>query len=436
MKLSRYVVWAKESSGDYLAACTLTKAIIRLNNQAKKDLEGGNINECLELTKEQFQECAEMGFLVPVELDEKNYLRYILDKDRLSPLALTTYVAFSMVCNFRCSYCYEVGQVKGQTMNENIIESLVKWYKYKLENGHFEICSVHLYGGEPLLFTPLIISLLSKLKEITTILGVKLVVRLITNGYLLTTDTVGKLFDFGLDEIHVTLDGTEEAHNKRRPLKKGGKTFNVVFRNLLNVALLDLPLDIVCRISFDRSNVNNIPKLLEQIRQKDKTGKIDPYFGSITQTISQITIPESFCSQYVLEDEEVAENVLFLYKKAKEKGFSIPDFFTLGPCMVVAEDARVIAPDGLVYKCLDMIGREDLAIGDIFSNKPRPINYDFMAGIQLESCLNTDCSFVPVCGGGCVMEAYLKKKSHKELICHRQMLEKIYRDFLPLQFSN
>lgn len=438
MRISRYAFSVRENSDDYLTICTLTRAVIRLNSQAKRDLEKGEIDNCLDLTKEQFQDCVEMGFLVPDELNENNFLGYILNKDRLSPTTLTTYIAISTICNFRCVYCYEAGQVEHQTMDKQTILSLIDWYKYKLEQGQFEVCSVDLYGGEPLLFKPLIITFLSRLNEITKVLGIKLEVRLITNGYFLKPGIVRKLLPFGLNDIHVTIDGSKEMHNKRRPLADKGDTFDVVFNNLLDISLLDLPQDfnIICRISFDVSNVKDIPLLLDQIKQRDKTGKIDPYFGSITQTTSQVITPESFCSQHVLGDKETAKSFVFLYKQAKKREFTIPDFFSLGPCMVIADNAVVIAPDGSMYKCLDMIGHKELAVGNIASKEFKPIYYDFMKAYQLEWCLSTDCPFVPVCGGGCVMEAYLKTGDYKKVICHRKMLEEIYSSLLPLQFSN
>ena len=375
-----------------------------------------------------------MGFLVDDRLDEGNYLRYILNKDRLSPLALTTYVVFSTICNFRCVYCYEDGQTEQESMDENMVEQLVKWYKQKLEKGSFEICSVDLYGGEPLLQLPLVFCLLTKLKDVTHSLGVRLKCRLITNGYLLTTDIVEKLIDLGLDAIHVTIDGLAEVHDSRRMLKNGRGTFDRVFRNLIEIAQIQLPLEIACRVSFDKANVKQILVLLDYIKRIDGTGKIDPYFAPVTQTLSHVNIPESFCCNHVLAEEEITENTIFLYSEAVKRGFNAPEFFALGPCMVVAKDGVVIAPDGAIYKCLDMIGRKDLMVGNIFSERYEPLYYDFIDAPLMESCLNTNCPFVPVCGGGCVMESLLKHQDYRKLICHRTMLEKIYKGLLPLQF--
>lgn len=437
MKLSQYIVWVKSLLNFTIAACTLTGSIIQLNPIAKSDLEHGDPENLKDLTLEQFQDCIKMGFLVPYNLNEQNYLAHFMHKDRLSPEALTTYIAFSTACNFDCVYCFEKGQVNRKIMNQEQIIQLLTWYKRKLVSGKFKICSIDLFGGEPILTIKTILYFLSKLKEITDSMDIRLKVRLITNGYFLTRKIIERLHLFGLYEIHTTIDGPKQSHDQRRFLKKTKNgTFDVVFNNLIEVAKVELPFDIMCRIGFDRSNTKDIPLLLDLIKEKDLTGRIDPYFGCITQTILQTGNSESFCSQHVLGEKEIAEGYIYLYTEAYKRGFTIPDFFSFGPCMVVAEGGVVIAPNGDIFKCLDMIGVEELIVGNTAELQERPSYYDFMRASQLQQCIKTDCPFVPVCGGGCIMESYLKTKDHTQLICHRSVLEKIYAALLPLKYSS
>lgn len=378
-----------------------------------------------------------MGFLVPYNLKEQNYLAHFMHKDRLSPEALTTYIAFSTACNFDCIYCFEQGQTNYKAMSQKQIKQLLVWYKRKLEQGKFKICSVDLFGGEPILTLETVLTFLTGLKEITNSIGIQLKVRLITNGYFLTRQVIEKLYPFGLYAIHTTIDGLKQSHNQRRFLKKTKKgTFDVVFNNLLEATKIELPFDIVCRISFDRSNIHDIPLLLDLIKEKDLTGRIDPYFGCITQTTLQTRNPESFCSQHVLEEKEIANSYIYLYTESYKRGFTIPDFFSFGPCMIVAEGGVVIAPNGDIFKCLDMIGIDELIVGNIVEPQERPVYYDFMQAPQLQQCVKTDCPFVPVCGGGCIMESYLKTGDYTQLICHRNILEKIYAALLPLKYPS
>jgi len=437
MKLSRYIVWVESPPSFTIAACTSTESIIQLNPIAKADLERGDSENLRDLTSEQFEQCIEMGFLVPYNLKEQNYLAHFMHKDRLVPEALTTYIAFSTACNFDCIYCFEQGQVNYKTMSQKQIKQLLVWYKRKLELGKFKICSVDLFGGEPILTLKIILGFLAELKEIADFMDIQLKVRLITNGYFLTRQVIEKLYPFGLYEIHVTIDGLKQSHDQRRFLKKTKKgTFDVVFNNLLEIANVELLFNIVCRISFDCSNIQDIPLLLDLIKEKDLTDRIDPYFGCITQTTLQTGNLESFCSQHILEEKEIADGYIYLYTEAYKKGFTIPDFFSFGPCMVFAEGGVVIAPNGDIFKCLDMIGIDELIVGNITELQERPLYYDFMQAFQLQQCIKTDCPFVPVCGGGCIMESYLKTKDYTQLICHRNVLEKIYTALLPLKYSS
>lgn len=432
MKLSRNVFLVKENDDNVLAACTLTKSVIRLSKLGLDDITRGDDDKLSCLTKKQFAECKDLGFLVPCSLDEGDYISYILNKDRLSPYALNTFVAFSTECNFGCAYCYEAGQVEARKMTKRIAKKLLGWYQRKLENGSYKECCIDLYGGEPLLSMPVIEYLLSGLIVISERLGISLVARLVTNGYLLTTNIVNRLIKLRLKEIHITLDGPPAIHNIRRPLKNGKESFGVVFENLISLARNGLPIDIVCRISFDKSNLAQIPELLDMIKDNDPGSSIYVYFAAVTQTISQVSNCESFCSKNVMSDKEVAKGLIFLYTEAKKRGMDVPSFFNIGPCMAVAEGACVIDPDGYIYKCLDMIGKSDLSIGSIFQDDYLPIYYSFMNGEEIKKCLKTDCPFVPVCAGGCVMESLIKHGDHSSAICHRKMLEEIYRDLLPL----
>jgi len=408
MKISRNVIFVEDGKNSWIVANTLTGSIIRIDNKAKIDLEVGSEKNLKKLSTKEFLDCVDMKILVPDNLDEANFLSYIINKDRLSPKSLTSYVAFSTACNFNCVYCNEKGQVQTKTMSENLVFRIIKWHKDKLETGDFKMCRIYLYGGEPLLCMYLIRKLLSEISKITKALKIELRIILISNGFLLTKEIFKELVEFGLQEVHVSLDGDEEIHNKRRPLKNGSGSFQQVFGNLINISNLKLPVSLICRIGFDNSNLQSISVLLDKIKQKDKNQLIEPYFGYITQTTSQIINPDSFCSQHILEDDEIAESVIWLYRESKKMGFSIPDFFTLGPCIGPTDSASVIAPDGLMYKCLDMIDCSDVVTGDIRLDEPGPIYYDFLKSEQLEHCINkTDCPFVPICGGGCIMESYL-----------------------------
>ncbi|MFX0010937.1 MAG: radical SAM protein [Candidatus Hermodarchaeota archaeon] len=439
LKLSRNTIITPKSPNSYIIANTLTRSIIEVNRNSLDDIKKGNPDKLSELTLEQFNECIDMGFLVPDFLNEDEFLNHILLRERISPQNLISYVMYSSLCNFACKYCYEIGQIKDKTMEKGTIDDLMRWYKYRFENGDFKGCYIFLYGGEPLLFIDFFLRFLKKMHELTKHYGISLKTGLFTNGFLLSKEIVYKLLSFNLEEINVTIDGSPKTHNFHRPLKHGKnkETFDVILKNLIDISSLNLNTKINCRISFSKSNLSSIPQLLEIIRDRDNAGNIEPYFAHITQTSFQMEDVNSFCYQNVLtDDNEIADAYIFLYKKAKIMGFEIPDFITLGPCMVYAVDSGIISPDGQIYKCLDMVGFENLSVGKVsFPIYYKSNYYKMIKAEKLNYCLNTDCPFVPICGGGCVMEPLLKYGDYKKIICHRNMLEKIHKELFAEKFS-
>ncbi|MFA5173302.1 MAG: radical SAM protein [Candidatus Paceibacterota bacterium] len=439
MKISRFTIVIPEAKNNFLLACTVTKAVARFTADSFEDLKRGDRENLSELTEKEFDTCVEMGFLVPKELNEGNFLFYWLTKDRLNPEILSVYVSFSTKCDFDCIYCCEKGQVLERTMDQESIFSLLYWLESKLDNGNFKTILIYLYGGEPLLQKEMISFFLPKVKELTEKREIVLKLGLVTNGFLLSHDFVEFLSNFGLSDIHLTIDGPEGVHNSRRPLKKEGEkgSFSKIIENLKSILDFSDSININCGISFDRSNIEEIPELLDFLKEEKISDFIKIYFRPISQTLGQFSNPDSFCSLFSLSDGEIADGLIFLYSEAKKRSFPISSFFSLGPCMIIAEGACVIAPDGKIYKCLNMIDCEKLSIEDVKEEKSSPIFYDFMVAKQLQWCLfNTSCPFVPVCSGGCLMESFVKNGNISEVICHREMMEKIYRVLIPLCFNS
>ena len=438
MKQSRNNIVIPKSNGDYIIANTLTRSVIELNPMAMSELKQGDVTQLKELTKDNFNELIDMGFLVPNDLNEDNFMNFILQKERISSNTLLTYLMYSTACNFDCQYCYEKGNFD-KTMDQNTVANLISWYSYRLKNSSYKECHVVLFGGEPLLFSDFFENFLQKIDVIAKENEVLLTSEIITNGYLLTNEVVKKFIPFNFKEIQVTLDGPPELHNALRPLKeKTDGTFYVILDNLLKISTSFGNIEFLCRISFNKSNVQFIPKLLDILKEKDPLHKIIPYFAHTTQTYSQFSEKNSFCSQNVFSDDvELADCYIFLYKEAKKRGFVIPSFLTLGPCMFYSANGFVITPNGYLYKCLDMVGVEELSIGNI--NSPTYYTskfYEMMNINKVGNCLKTDCPFVPICGSSCVIEPWLKYNDCDKICCRRNMLERIHNALLVEKFSD
>jgi uncharacterized protein len=293
-----------------------------------------------------------------------------------------------------------------------------------------------LYGGEPLLCGDKVLFFLKAIFAICNRRGLRLYSTLVTNGYHADVATIGTLAMTGLSVVHYTLDGPSATHDQRRPLHGGGETFATVFSNMIAVMNAFPQLEIECRVNFDRSNLVAVPKLLDLVAENDLDRRISLYFNYVNQTVTQVKSGCSFCScNALIDDREIADGLLFLYREARQRGYPILDFYSKGPCMTVARDACLIDPQGDIYKCVDMIGCESMCMGSVYNDDYNPLYYTFMNASAVHTCFHTDCPFVPLCAGGCAMEPFIADGNPFQVACHRQMFELIHNGLLPLRFA-
>jgi len=181
----------------------------------------------------------------------------------LVPDVKKIYLEVTTRCNFDCTTCIrnswddELGH-----MDVKVFSALVNQLK-ELPDLH----TVHFGGfGEPLSH-PSIFEMIKSIKE----LGLK--VEMITNGSLLTKDTINKLIDLQLDNLFVSLDGPdEEIYND---IRKGADFVSVVtnikafnrIKSERGTAKPDLGIEFVVM----KSNYHKLPlmgKLVDELKAR------------------------------------------------------------------------------------------------------------------------------------------------------------------------
>ena len=157
----------------------------------------------------------EKGYMADPKQEEALYREKYLDflDDRETDEVQLFFVPHYS-CNFSCSYCYQDEYTNPEMgLTEEKINAFFSYVDYKFLNRRKYIT---LFGGEPLLpgdnYKKLLEYFLSRATER------KLDIAVVTNGYYLAgyTEILKKA---RIREIQVTLDGTREVHNARRPLK-------------------------------------------------------------------------------------------------------------------------------------------------------------------------------------------------------------------------
>ncbi len=138
-------------------------------------------------------------------------------------------------CNFSCQYCYE--RKTPAVMSSVQIEHIKTFLLNNIEK--YKLICLSWFGGEPTLCLNTIIEITSFIQKLKKAHGFSFRGQMTTNGYLLSKDIFVKLYDVGITEYQVTLDGWN--HDTTRPLINGGKTLKTIVDNLNSIA--ELPVE-------------------------------------------------------------------------------------------------------------------------------------------------------------------------------------------------
>ena len=137
------------------------------------------------------------------------------------------------------------------------------------------------YGGEPLMALSVISRLTQKMLELCEEKHVEYVANIVTNGYLLTQETLEELLRCKIHQIQVTLDGSCETHNQRRPLAGGHETYDVIWNNLLALRAYEKDILIDLRVNVDKSNYQVLTDVAEKIRRNGMEHFVRVYPGKV-----------------------------------------------------------------------------------------------------------------------------------------------------------
>lgn len=333
------------------------------------------------------------GFLVEDSHDDDLY--NILKMRRLTAnyagnhLLLT--IAITRACNFDCSYCYE-GNRSGLPMSAEIEEKLIQFIRrFKTQK-----LGITWYGGEPLLAFDRIESIDRKLKE----LGKEYTASMVTNGYLLTGQIIGKLNDLNIKMIQITLDGNKETHDSRRYLKSRKGTFEKILSNLDSLMASDYKGVVHIRVNVDTRNEDefiDVYRMMENRYPEDFNKRISVYPGFVKGDEH----PDVSC---FFDSDKKGAFIAKMMKEHEVKALSIYPYRPPTGCTMTKRNAYVVGPDGELYKCWDDVGDASMVVGhiDSFTNWNMPLIAEGMvAASYLDSPECKECYYFPVCDGGC-----------------------------------
>jgi len=456
MQSSAFNVRVPLATGDVFLMNTLTDAQLVVSADAAALLDrveqrNFNVAAAEPDAVEALATFAELGLLVrDRETDRENLERrfetFHEDRSQLRITILTT-----LQCNFACDYCYQGEHGNSQSAAKMSIETsgqVAAWIAAQLDVVRPPRLSLTFFGGEPLLNVPAMVDLADRSFRAASERGVEQVVSIITNGLLLTPNVVDAMLPFGLTGVKVTLDGDRETHDRMRPARGGQGTFDRIIANIRRVADR---VPVAIGGNFDAATAERYPALLDFLKDQDFAGRIakvafkpviKPAAGGSTGTRSLIPLTavdagnrpvgsscmsaagggqsSSVCDNCHFVDEQMD----MLRAETKRRGFSTVDGVHMGPCELYRRHSHTIGPDGALYACPGFTGDNALAVGHISGQADALRDETAITFEHLAPWRNCgDCSFIPVCGGGCAVASYTELGDMAAPSCHKRAFE-------------
>lgn len=414
MKISKFNV-IQEYEGNMLLFNTFTTAMVELDKEIYEDI-------FLDKNFDDFKDInqlVEMGFLIEDECDElaeQEKLRTTVIDNCTEKIA-NVIIAPSLECNAHCFYCFENGYRKGKMS----IETADKLIDYLQEHWNKEKLGITWFGGEPLLAADVIDRVTAGLHKKGIIFSSKIT----TNGSLINEDIISRMqYNWNVDKIQITIDAMEEEYNRIKRYDNLDNAFLIVIDNVEKA--LERGFNVKIRINFDPMKQEQALKIFKYLNCKfEKYHNLKVYFAPIDEDDCVVkNITNSFDEfeehPYIslikfgrqhglyrgfpdMEDDNINNGELDAYSLLRKlKIYPSPT-----NCYATCPNVYSIDCHGKIYKCHRTLGREEYASGDIFNGICENEIYKFFCNTKVayEEC--DECSILPICQGGCKINAKL-----------------------------
>jgi uncharacterized protein len=399
--------------------------------------------------RETLNALAENGFVVTSREAERRDLEQFFQDVREDTEQLRVTVLTTLQCNFACDYCFQGDHgdhnLFAQKMTLEQAAQVANWIEARLDTVRPGRFMLTLFGGEPLLNLPVAYYLAERCHAACEARGVEPKISVITNGLLLTEEVVDRLLPYGLMGVKITLDGDRDTHNRMRPLRGRQGTFDRIVENMRRVAH-KVPLTVGG--NFDESSVDSYPALLDFLSGQEfaphiakvnfkpiiKTTPSTPKgmialtavgadgrpLNGTCMTTAGAGGGGSACDSCHFVDEKMA----FHRAETRNRGFPTPDGVHMGPCEIHRKHAYTIGPDGSLYACPGFTGETTQSVGHIDGRQDgwraaAAARFDALAAYA--NC--GDCSFIPVCAGGCSVASHTELGDMNTPTCHKGSFE-------------
>ncbi len=389
-KASKFNFWATPTSDKYLIFNGISDALCELTlEEATKAKQCLDLNGNTQTDPEIRDVLINCGFLIPSGVDEVEFLVSRSHKACLTSSVLELVISPTYECNFRCKYCYE-NFVPGR-MLEKIEASILKFIEEQIRR-HSRL-EVNWFGGEPLLCLETVLRMSEQISQIANRSGVETLFLIATNGYLLNRDNAKLLLSAGVVNIHLTIDGPADCHDRLRVTTNGSATYERILRNMLSILDLSDDVNLTLRVNVDDTNIDRIPELLAifpQTVSERVTLNITPIRSEVQPVSTALHRKINKVRQKALQSHWKYADVLIPVGRKTH-------------CAADKHCNYQIGPDGTLYKCTPTLSKPEVCVGHISNEGKSCLHANAeswnSASVVWDHCLS--CKFLCFCLGGC-----------------------------------
>ena len=346
-----------EVEGRKIAYNTLTGELVVINEAEQAMLTGEKL-----VADDSSAELIKKWFLVPLDNDDMRLRNELVAFGEVF-LAGKKKKAFTILpttdCNARCFYCFELGRSRLH-MTDEIAKDTVD---YILKNGEKKI-TLKWFGGEPLYNVRVIDIITEGLRNA----GVEYKSSMVSNAYLFDDEIVRRAVnDWKLDNVQVTLDGTEEVYNRIKAYiyKDGKSPFQIVMDNIERLLKADILVTV--RLNVSNENFEDLMDLATVLGERFGTySKLKVYSHRLFEFTDR---PDTIMSD--LDRMELDRKWLELEDKIHKLGIGVNKPLAKDAkyyrCMADSPVASLILPDGHLGRCEHHT--DSNFVGDIYNGE-------------------------------------------------------------------
>lgn len=379
------------------------------------------------------------GYLTAMteEEEETYFVKMATKVHQIESLLMPAYIIMpTYSCNLRCSYCFQdhmrtnpAFQHLLQIMQPEIADRILGAMP-QIEASHGVPADIDVtrgmtfFGGEPLLEAnhSIIEYIINKASSIG-----QARFDAISNGTELHAyqDLLGP---DKISSVQITLDGPALEHDQRRIYADGSGSFDRIADNI--TMALDLGVQISVRMNIDRNNIEQLPRLADEIigRGWHRYEKFATYTAPIHATNGKTDAKTTFNSwhlqkalkemrqeypnmQVILPPDDAMPDtirqIFEQYQDPSQQKKALPPF-KASYCQAHRK-MYVFDPFGDIYACWEKTGDQKIKIGNITENNQVVLNEELNQTWRNRTVVSNPtcrkCRYALYCGGGCAVLA-------------------------------